>query len=105
MKNLEELNDPKKKSENRLTKEGEKIKSMPKQIMEFNKLKEINAVKKQIESLQKNFNDFEKQLAYNNSMILDIEPCKKKIKEDLRTLLKIQRKLFLKLLKFGKDFR
>jgi len=103
IKNIEESNEPQKKATNRVLKEGGK--TVSKQIMEFSKLKEIDGTKKQIETLQENYNDFQKQLAYNNGMILDIEPCKKKIKEDLRTLRKIQRKFFLNLLKFGKDFR
>jgi hypothetical protein len=90
-----------------LTKKNDetKRKSISKQILDFTLSKDKEESKKHCDELQENVAVFESKLVYNNKMIIDLEPSKKAIKDDLKHLIKVHRKFMLKLLKFGKDFR
>lgn len=80
-------------------------KGLTKSIMDISYKKERDDMKKQCDELKQNLKAFEIKLNYNNEMIYQIEPTKKKNKNELRQIIKLKKKFLLKLLKLGKDFR
>lgn len=95
----------KKPSEKGVSKKNENALAMTKSILEFSFLHTQEEGRRNLEELQENITSYENQLEYNNKMIQDLEPSKKSVKDDVKHLIKIQKKFLLKLLKFGKDFR